>query len=247
MDIKVFEHDLPTELVDYFCNEDYIGVDVETSAVDDDGNLLSYKDRTAGMRGLEPATSRLSLIQLGDEKGEVVVFVKKPTKESVNLKKVLTYDRNMKIMHYAIFDNTFVYSKLGYHCINLFCTRTLAKMVIPPGESSSLRHLVKNFFGDDFKFKDGIEFIFSIHNWEDDLTDEQINYAAKDVAVLGKLKDKLISMATDVQLKYLESAMRLIPPVLEEHRQGIFLKLGMLNVDDLYGTARKWGDKGRSA
>lgn len=240
MKIEVFEHDLPAEFVSVFCNEKFIGVDCETTAIDDNGNLLSYKDGTAGTRGLDPATSILSIVQLATESGEFVVFVRRPTKESIYLKQVLTFPENTKIIHYAIFDDKFIYYKLGYHVVNPFCTRTLAKFIIPPEQSSSLMELSRKLLGSDFKFKDGQKFIFSINHWEGDLNEEMLNYAAMDVAILGKLRLKLLEMADEEKIKYLDAAMKLIPICVEIHMEDVFFKLGMLNIPDLYGTNRNW-------
>ena len=240
MKIEVFEHDLPENLVSFFCNEKFIGVDCETSAVDDKGNLLSYKNGTAGTRGLDPKTSVLSILQLSDEKGDYVVFVRRPDKNSVNLKQVLTFTENIKIIHYAIFDDKFIYSKLGYHVTNMFCTRTLAKLVLPPDVSSSLINLSQKFFSLDFKSKDGQKFLFSIDHWEGELTEEQLNYAAMDVAILGKLKDKLIEMADNVKLKYFYSVMKFVPLSVEIHMDDIYFRLGVLHVDDVFGSNRNW-------
>ncbi len=242
MKIEVFEHDLPEELVSIFCKEKFIGVDCETTAIDDKGNFLSYKDGTAGTRGLDPATSILSIVQLATESGDLVVFVRRPTIKSIYLKQVLTFPGNSKIIHYAIFDNKLIFGKLGYHVANPFCTRTLAKFIIPPEQSSSLMELSKTLLGSDFKFKNGQKFIFSIEHWEGDLSEEMLNYAAMDVAILGKLRLKLLEMANEQKLKYLDAAMKLIPICTEIHMNGVYFKLGMLNVPDMYGTNRNWNE-----
>ncbi len=138
--------------------------------------------------GLNPHRDRLCVLQIssGDGEAHLVQFNKKEGYGCPNLSAILRDKSVEKIFHYARFDIAVIYQYLGILLENVYCTKIASKLT----RNFTQRHGLKNLCSELL----GIE--ISKHSqssdWgSDDLTKEQLAYAASDVLHLHSLKCKL--------------------------------------------------------
>ena len=144
---------------------------------------------------LDPYTGRLRLIQLAAPDGVRIIdfdgFAGRDLKKSEALeplRQLLAAPRPIKIAHNAKFDAKFIKHNLGIAIGGLFDT-LLASQLVSAG---------------DLEGRHGLEAIASrylntaidkserLSNWEFELSEAQLQYAARDAAVLPPLREKLI-------------------------------------------------------
>jgi ribonuclease D len=169
--ITVFEKDLDQESLEYYLNKNIIAVDCE-------------------MMGLNITRDRLCLVQVGDEKQKIALIkIKQEQTEAPNLKKLLESQNIITLFHFARTDLAFLKHYLSIEVNNVFCTKIASKLARTYTDKHSLKELTREIIGKDLK-KDQ-----QSSDWgNDQLTQEQIKYAANDVFHLIEIYRSLETM-----------------------------------------------------
>src|SRR5947208_3670383 len=143
---------------------------------------------------LDPYTARLRLIQLATPDGVRIVDVHrfnedmKQSEALASLRQMLAAPRPIKIAHNAKFDAKFIRHNLGVDIGGLFDT-LLASQLVSAGDIEQ-RHGMEAIAGR--YLNEAVDKSERLSNWEFELSEAQLEYAARDAAVLIPLRDKLI-------------------------------------------------------
>ncbi|HLD95976.1 MAG TPA: ribonuclease H-like domain-containing protein [Alphaproteobacteria bacterium] len=138
--------------------------------------------------GLCPHRDRLCLVQLssGDGIAHLVQFDKDGYDKAHNLKKLLLDESVLKIFHFARFDLAILKKHLNVACASVYCTKIAAKLIRTYSDKHGLKDLCKEYLGIDLSKQE------QTSDWgAENLTPEQLRYAASDVFHLHLLKFKL--------------------------------------------------------
>lgn len=166
MRITVFKDDLPNNLE--ICGD--IAIDTETMGL----NLLR---------------DRLCLLQISDSNGEVYIVNFAGNYEAPNLKALLLDKGKTKIFHFARFDLSAIKHYLKIDLENIFCTKIASKLARTYTDSHSLKELCRELIGVSISKQQQASY------WgREELSKEQLEYAAKDVLYLHKIRNILESM-----------------------------------------------------
>ncbi|MBL4893906.1 MAG: ribonuclease D [Emcibacter sp.] len=137
--------------------------------------------------GLNPHRDRLCLIQLSSGDGNAhLVQIEQGQTKAPNLKALLE-DRNLiKIFHYARFDvavlNKYLNAKVG----PTYCTKIASRLVRTYTDRHGLKDLCRELIGVEISKKQ------QSSDWgADELSQDQLEYAASDVLYLHKLVSRL--------------------------------------------------------
>ena len=140
--------------------------------------------------GLSPGRDRLCLVQLssGDGQAHLVQFAR-DAYDAPNLKRLLL-DRNvLKLFHFARFDLAMMRRYLGVMAAPVYCTRTASKLARTYTDKHGLKDLVKELLDVDLSKQQ------QSSDWgAAALSEQQLAYAANDVAYLHRLKTSLDAM-----------------------------------------------------
>src|SRR4030095_16541013 len=140
--------------------------------------------------GLNPARDRLCLVQLasGDGSAHLVQFARDQY-QAPNLKRLLSDPNVLKLFHFARFDLATLRRYLGVMAGPVYCTRTASKLARTYTDKHGLKDLVKELLDIDLSKQQ------QSSDWgAANLTEQQLAYAANDVAFLHRLKDALDAM-----------------------------------------------------
>jgi len=140
--------------------------------------------------GLNPGRDRLCLIQLsaGDGAAHLVQFAR-DRYEAPNLKALLSDKNVTKLFHFARFDLAIIRRYLGVVAEPCYCTRTASKLARTYTDKHGLKDLVKELLDVDLSKQQ------QSSDWgAENLTEQQLAYAANDVAYLHRLKEALDTM-----------------------------------------------------
>ena len=140
--------------------------------------------------GLRPERDRLCLVQLstGDGHAHLVRF-KGTEYEAPNLKAVLQDEKITKILHFARFDLAVFQKYFGIYCEPVYCTKIASKLCRTFTDRHGLKSLVQDLLGTEISKEK------QSSDWgAEELSDEQLHYAANDVLYLHQLKDRLEEM-----------------------------------------------------
>lgn len=140
--------------------------------------------------GLNPGRDRLCLVQLsaGDGSAHLVQF-RRDRYEAPNLKRLLSDPNVLKLYHFARFDLATIRRYLGVLAGPVYCTRTASKLARTYTDKHGLKDLVKELLDIDLSKQQ------QSSDWgAENLTEQQLAYAANDVAFLHRLKDALDAM-----------------------------------------------------
>ena len=162
--IKLYKNDLPSDIK----FKDSIAIDTETM-------------------GLNINNDRLCLVQISDENGNshIIQFLKN-NYDAPNLKKILNDKNILKIFHFARFDVAIIKKNLGIMCNPIYCTKIASKLARTFTDRHGLKDLCKNLLKIDINKQN------QTSDWgNDNLTEDQIEYAAGDVIYLHEIKNKL--------------------------------------------------------
>ncbi len=152
------------------------------------GPLVAVDTETLG---LNPQRDRLCLVQLsaGDGQAHLVQF-SRGRYEAPNLIRLLENPAVEKLFHFARFDLATLRRYLGAMPRPVYCTRTASKLVRTYTDKHGLKDLVKELLDVDLSKQQ------QSSDWgAENLTEQQLAYAANDVAYLHRLK-----LALDVML-----------------------------------------------
>ncbi len=169
-DFQICDRDLDDELTAKYLAAESIGVDTETM-------------------GLNYVRDRLCLVQLFSPGTLSVIRIAKGQTAAPNLKRVMEAREITKIFHYARFDVAQLRHRLGIETNPIFCTKIASKLIRTYSSRHGLKELVYQL--------EGIELDKSAQSsdWGDaeNLTPEQLRYAANDVRYLVSMRQKLIT------------------------------------------------------
>jgi ribonuclease D len=141
-------------------------------------------------RGLNPLRDPLCLVQLsaGDGNAQIVQLDRK-TYNAPNLKKLMADTKVLKIFHFARFDIGIIKHCLDITCTPVFCTRTASKLVRTYTDKHGLREVCRELLGVDINKQ------YQSSDWGvENLSDEQLEYAANDVLHLHALREKFVEL-----------------------------------------------------
>lgn len=140
--------------------------------------------------GLNPFRDRLCLAQLssGDGVCHAVQFAA-GAYDAPNLKALLADPAVVKLFHYARFDVAMFQRYLGVTCAPVYCTKIASKLVRTYTDKHGLKDLVRELLKVDLSKEQ------QSSDWgAKTLTEQQLAYAANDVAYLHQLKTALDAM-----------------------------------------------------
>ena len=165
------------DVVEYCSNKQIIAIDTETN-------------------GLDYISNEIVMLQIGDKDHQFVIDVR--STDVSPLKSILEDREIVKIMHNAKFDYLFIKSKLGITMQNVYDTM-LTEKVIHCGKNMrfGLKDLLKRYFKVEIDKN-----IRTTFNTEKSFTKEQIEYGAKDIEYLIKIKDEQELLIDDYRLNY---------------------------------------------
>ena len=168
--INFFHNDLSSDLYNLYKNSSYLAVDTEAM-------------------GLIHGRDRLCLIQISDEFNltSCIKIKKNIVSSAPNIKTLLEDEKIMKIFHYARFDVAALKCNLGINTKNIFCTKIASKLARTYTNKHGLKDLINELLGVE------LDKSSQSSDWgsNDNLTSEQINYAANDVRYLIEAMQKL--------------------------------------------------------
>ncbi|HJD56200.1 MAG TPA: ribonuclease D [Rickettsia endosymbiont of Pyrocoelia pectoralis] len=185
MAIKIYQNDLP----DDFEFEGDIAIDTETM-------------------GLNLIRDKLCLLQFSNGNGDAhLVHFTNQNYNAPNLKALLTDKVRCKIFHFARFDLAAIKKYLGIDLENIFCTKISSKLVRTYTESHGLKDLCRELLGVNISKQQQSSY------WgAENLSQEQKEYAAKDVLYLHQLREVLKNMLIrENRLEFAQECFKFLP------------------------------------
>ena len=152
-----------------------------------DATAVAVDSETMGLRlGRDP----LCVIQLSDGRGDAhVVQLDRSTYDAPNLKRLLTNPAIIKIFHFGRFDIAMFWLHLGVVTAPIYCTKIASKLARTYTDRHGLKDVTKELLGIDLSKAQ------QSSDWgQSKLSEDQVAYAASDVAHLHVLRSKLDEM-----------------------------------------------------
>ena len=170
MDIKIYQNDLPDDL--------------------ELGSIIAVDTETLGLNLFR---DRLCLVQLCSGDGIVHLVQCSSGVEGIyeapNLKSILSDSSRLKLFHYGRFDLAVLRRDLGVLATPAYCTKIASKLVRTFTDRHGLKDLCRELLGVDISKQQ------QTSDWgAENLSNEQLEYAACDVLYLHDLKDRLDNM-----------------------------------------------------
>lgn len=176
---------------------------------------------------LDPFTSRLRLIQLATADRVFIVdfdhFANGDSAKSealAPLRRLLAAPRPIKIAHNAKFDAKFIKHNLGVDLGGLFDT-LLASQLVGAGdieERHGLETVASRYLNE------AVDKSERLSNWNFELSEAQLEYAARDAAVLLPLREKLIErLKSDSLVKCAQLEFECVMPVVDIELAGFYM------------------------
>ncbi|WP_395712039.1 ribonuclease D [Reyranella sp.] len=158
--------------------------------------------------GLNPHRDRLCVVQLsaGDGNAHLVQMPRGPY-AAPRLAALLADTSVLKLFHFGRFDIAVLEHALGIRCEPVYCTKIAAKLTRTFTDRYGLKDLCKELIGVDLSKQQ------QTSDWgADQLSDEQLAYAASDVLHLHALKAKLDTLLErEGRTELAEAAFRFLP------------------------------------
>ena len=170
--ISFCENDLTEELFSVYKSSKYLALDTEAM-------------------GLCHGRDRLCLIQICNESDlTACIKIEIGNRKAPRIKNLLENEKIMKIFHYARFDVAALKCNLTIQTQNIFCTKIASKLARTYTNKHGLKDLINELLGIE------LDKSSQSSDWgsEENLSQDQINYAANDVKYLIKAMDKLTLM-----------------------------------------------------
>ena len=176
---------------------------------------------------LDPYTSRLRLLQLATpERVFIVDFDHFANGDSTRseatapLRRLLEAPRPIKIAHNAKFDAKFIKHNLGVDLGGLFDT-LLASQLVGAGdieERHGLETVASRYLNE------AIDKSERLSNWNFELSEAQLEYAARDAAILLPLREKLIErLKSESLIKCAQLEFECVMPVVDIELAGFYM------------------------
>ena len=170
--ISFCENDLTEELYNVYKSSKYLALDTEAM-------------------GLCHGRDRLCLIQICNESDlTACVKIELGNRKAPRIQNLLENEKIMKIFQYARFDVAALKCNLTIETQNIFCTKIASKLARTYTNKHGLKDLINELLGIE------LDKSSQSSDWgsEENLSQDQINYAANDVKYLIKAMDKLTLM-----------------------------------------------------
>ena len=158
--------------------------------------------------GLQNARDRLCLVQLSAGDGTAHLVQMAPGKyDAPNLRALLDNPQVTKLFHFARFDVAILKHYLGVTCRPLYCTKIASYLVRTYTDRHGLRELCRELLGVEVNKQQ------QSSDWgQENLTPEQMNYAAGDVLHLHALRAKLdVMLAREGRMEMARAVMDFVP------------------------------------
>ncbi|HKG45981.1 MAG TPA: DNA polymerase [Pyrinomonadaceae bacterium] len=176
---------------------------------------------------LDPYTSRLRLIQLATTDRVYIIdfdhFVNGDATKSealAPLRRLLEAPRPIKIAHNAKFDAKFIKHNLGVDLGGLFDT-LLASQLVSAGDIEE-RHGLETVAGR--YLNEAVDKSERLSNWNFELSEAQLEYAARDAAILLPLREKLIErLKSESLVKCAQLEFECVMPVVDIELAGFYM------------------------
>jgi DNA polymerase I-like protein with 3'-5' exonuclease and polymerase domains len=176
---------------------------------------------------LDPYTSRLRLIQLAAPDGVRIIDLDSFPEEALGkgevfggLRALLSAPRPIKIAHNAKFDAKFIKKNIGAELGGLFDT-LLASQLIGAGdieERHGLETVASRYLNE------AVDKSERLSNWNFELSEAQLEYAARDAAVLLPLREKLRDRLLSLSLKNCaQLEFECVMPVVDIELAGFYM------------------------
>ena len=167
--INFCHNDLTKDLYDLYKKSSYLAVDTEAM-------------------GLIHGRDRLCLVQICNETNLTsCIKIELKTSFSPNLQNLFEDQKIKKIFHYARFDVAALKCNLGINTTNIFCTKIASKLARTYTNKHGLKDLINELLGIE------LDKSSQSSDWgsTEDLTKNQLDYAANDVRYLIEAMHKL--------------------------------------------------------
>ena len=167
--ISFCENDLTEELFNAYKSSKYLAIDTEAM-------------------GLYHGRDRLCLIQICNESDlTACIKIEIGNRKAPRIQNLLENEKIMKIFHYARFDVAALKCNLTIETQNIFCTKIASKLARTYTNKHGLKDLINELLGIE------LDKSSQSSDWgsEENLSQDQINYAANDVKYLIEAMDKL--------------------------------------------------------
>src|SRR5438067_593849 len=175
---------------------------------------------------LDPYMARLRLIQLASPDGVHIVDLHRFNEDAKRsgafapLRQMLAAPRPIKIAHNSKFDAKFIKHNLGVDLGGLFDT-LLASQLVSAGDIEQ-RHGLEAIAGR--YLNEAVDKSERLSNWEFELSEAQLQYAARDAAVLIPLRDKLIERIKSLDLvRCAQLEFECVMPVVDLELAGFYM------------------------
>ena len=176
---------------------------------------------------LDPYMARLRLIQLSAPDGVRLIDLNRFANDNLKqgdplapLRQLLSAPRPIKIAHNAKFDAKFIKHNLGVDLGGLFDT-LLASQLVSAGdieERHGLEAIAARYLNE------AVDKSERLSNWEFELSEAQLQYAARDAAVLIPLRDKLIERIKSLDLiQCAQLEFECVMPVVDLELAGFYM------------------------
>ena len=171
--------------------------------------------------GLDPHTSRLRLLQLATEQNSYIFDCFRLSREQLApLLEVIAADQPIKIAHNAKFDWKFLARHLGVQMTGVFDTY-LGSVLAAAGDENErhgLEPVVSRYLNQQLN-KDA-----QLSNWGGELSQHQLEYAARDAQVLLPLREKLQARLEELDLLVTaELEFAAVPAIAGMELVGVYL------------------------
>lgn len=136
--------------------------------------------------GLNINRDRLCVVQLSDGNGDSHVIQMMNLYEAPRLVHLFQNPEILKIFHFARFDLGVILKYLNTACFPVYCTKIASKLSRTNTDRHGLKDLCRDLIGIELSKQQ------QSSDWAaDELTKEQIDYAASDVLYLHQIKEKM--------------------------------------------------------
>jgi len=176
---------------------------------------------------LDPYLGRLRLIQLASPDGVYIVDLNRfadadliQGPELQPLRRLLNAPRPIKIAHNSKFDAKFIKHNLGVDIVGIFDTLLASQIVSAGGieDRHGLNAIAERYLNE------AVDKSERLSNWEFELSESQLQYAARDAAVLLPLRDKLIERIKSLDLiQCAQLEFECVIPVVDIELTGFFM------------------------
>jgi ribonuclease D len=202
-DFHIFDRDLDDAATARYLTAESIAVDTETM-------------------GLNYIRDRLCLVQLFSPGLLTVIKIAKGQTVAPNLKRVMEAAQVTKVFHFARFDVAQLRHRLGIETQPIFCTKIASKLIRTYSSSHGLKTLVQQL--------EGVELDKSAQcsDWGDaeNLTEEQLRYAANDVRYLISMREKLtVKLQREDRWELAQDCFKALPTIIS---------LDLLQYEDIF-------------